>query len=1225
MSLRDPFDTRVASGPLFGRFDVLEELGEGAYGQVVRAFDRSTHAEVALKILHRFGRGSLARFKNEFRVLADVVHPNIVRLGELFEQERAWAFSMELVRGTNFLDWVRPDNGPLSEARLRAALAQLASALETLHRLRLLHRDIKPENVRVTDEGRLVLLDFGLATARQSTARTTGKQIVGTAGYMAPEQARGDPATDKADLYALGVMLYRALTGVYPYEGDFFQVALLQRARPLAAPASLQPAIPRDLDELCCALLAFEPDHRPSAQSLCERLGVRAPHIVASEDVPVARSELFVGRERELSELNASFDRSKSDGLQAVVVIGDSGLGKSTLVAQFARQLRRSEPRAWFLTSRCHFSEHVSYNAFDGIADDLARLLSVLDRSEREALLPQRAFLLPALFPALAVVSETTVASPAESAPAGSIERIHLFDTLLALLSRVADRFPIVLIIDDLQWADGDSLQLLEAMFERAHALNLLLVVTARSGENVERDGPPSRALVESTRTRFVRLAALSDDSARELGGRVLGLAPSSEQVARLVEDSAGSPLFLIELAQARSQGDAAISLDLSLCKRVAELGDISRRCVELLAVAGAPLSKGVLTAAAQISSDELFRALALLYRERLVRGMPSGQLVCYHDRVREAVVAALSDEATRGAHAVLATVFERVPFQSALRAAQHWLLALEPARAAVWLEQAAAHAHGAAGYQQASELYRQRLELSSVPLQQAERRTLQLALADSLASAGQCSESAHVLLAALDGGTRDEQWLLILRAAQQLLQAGELELGMQSAAEAMAQVDLPWRTHPAAALTHLAVYRLRIRVRQGRPVERAPLHASLASKQLETLVRLMQPLAWSDLLRSMELSARALMLALQGASSEYLPSCLAAEAVQATFRDPDGQQGRRLLHDARGWLSSESSSQERAYCAWAGGAIAMVRTRYAEAEKHLLEAEHTYRVHCAGEAWMLVNARGTLLSAWFLGGKHREFVTRGEAWLREAHAKGDAFALAYYDVGGLFALRHVMAGAPEKALEEVERVMKPWRATTWGIHHLLQAKVVHDILSYFGDERAHRWWSEHAKVPPLFSSYFAEGIAWRKAEATFRAGLSLRDPCLITRAERLLQPLLRAKTGFVRVYAGLTAMQVAIFRGRLRDARKVAQSIREDAPKIDDFRTVAFRLLDDWLARDGEVQSDFWEPSRAWFYEQGWTEPDRAMRWMLPLYDWLCANGTSRSAPTGALFSRWM
>jgi eukaryotic-like serine/threonine-protein kinase len=1217
MSLRHPLDTRAAAGPLFGRFDVLEELGEGAYGQVVRAFDRSTHAEVALKILHRFGRGSLARFKNEFRVLADVVHPNIVRLGELFEQERAWAFSMELVRGTNFLEWVRPDDGQLCEPRLRAALAQLASALETLHRLKLLHRDIKPENVRVTEEGRVVLLDFGLATARQSTARTTGKQIVGTAGYMAPEQTRGDPATDKADIYALGVMLYRALTGVYPYEGDVFQVALLQRARPLAAPASLLPSLPRDLDELCCALLSLEPDQRPSALSLCERLGVTAPRIVASDDVPATRSELFVGRERELLELNARFDASTASGLQAVVVIGDSGLGKSTLVAQFARQLRRSQPRAWFLNSRCHFSEHVSYNAFDGIVDDLARLLSVLDDSERRALLPRRAFLLPALFPALAAVADTSVSPASESEPWGSIERIHLFDALLELLARVAERFPVVLIIDDLQWADGDSLQLLESMFDRAEALNLLLVLTARSGEIAERDDPHTRTLVESPRSHVMRLRTLSDGSARELGGRLLGLAPSSEQVGQLVDDSAGSPLFLIELAHARSQGAAGVSLDLSLCKRVAQLGDSRRRCVELLAVAGAPLSKGELTAAAQISSDELFRALALLYRERLVRGMPSGQLVCYHDRVREAVVSALSEESIHGAHAALATVFERAPFQSALRAAQHWLLAAEPARAAAWLEQAAAQAHSAAGYQQASELYRQRLELGSVPLQQAERRALQLALADSLACAGHCSESAHVLLAALEGGTREEQRLLILRAAQQLLQAGELQLGMQSAAEAMAQVDLPWRAHPAAALTHLAVYRLRIRVRQGRPVERAPAHASLASKQLETLVRLIQPLAWSDLLRSMELSARALLLALEGASSDYLPSCLAAEAVQATFRDPDGQQGRRLLHEARGWLSSESSSQERAYCAWASGAIAMLRTRYAESEKHLLEAEHTYRVHCAGEAWMLVNARGSLLSAWFLGGKHREFVTRGEAWLREAHAKGDAFALAYYDVGGLFAFRHVIADAPEKALAEVELVMKPWRATTWGVHHLLQAKAIHDILSYFGDARAHHWWNDHAKVPLVLPTYFAEGIAWRKAEATFRAGLSLREPSLIARAERLLQPLLRAKTGFVRVYAGLTAIQIAIFRGQLRDARKLAQLIREDAPKIDDFRTVAFRLLDDWLARDGEVEADFWEPSRAWFAEQGWTQPDRAMRWMLPLYDWL------RASPSGAVPAR--
>src|SRR5688572_7318792 len=171
---------------LFGRFEPRALLGEGSSGRVWRVRDRTLGAELALKELIGLGAPALLRFKAEFRSLADVHHPNLVRLHELFEQDGRWAFSMELVEGTDFGAWVRP-GGAADHSRLCAALLSLTAGLSALHGLGYTHRDVKPSNVRVSTEGRVVLLDFGLITPE---GESSSGPASGTLEYMAPEQMR---------------------------------------------------------------------------------------------------------------------------------------------------------------------------------------------------------------------------------------------------------------------------------------------------------------------------------------------------------------------------------------------------------------------------------------------------------------------------------------------------------------------------------------------------------------------------------------------------------------------------------------------------------------------------------------------------------------------------------------------------------------------------------------------------------------------------------------------------------------------------------------------------------------------------------------------------------------------------------------------------------------------------------------------------------------------------
>jgi serine/threonine protein kinase len=269
------------------RFQLVRKLGEGGMGVVHEVFDRERNAHVALKALQHLTTERLLRFKNEFRALQDLRHPNLVGLDELLESEGVWFFTVELVVGDNFRAYVRPgaawptlseptpsDPAEVSrtqdtidmprrraaarptgsppaapaapgdgavrfdEARLRGALPQLVAGLSTLHDAGLVHRDIKPGNVLVTAEGRVVILDFGLVADASPARADLG--VVGTIGYMAPEQTTDAPVGPAADWYAVGVMLFETLTGRLPFMGTPDDI-LEQKQR--AEPPS--PGVPR--------------------------------------------------------------------------------------------------------------------------------------------------------------------------------------------------------------------------------------------------------------------------------------------------------------------------------------------------------------------------------------------------------------------------------------------------------------------------------------------------------------------------------------------------------------------------------------------------------------------------------------------------------------------------------------------------------------------------------------------------------------------------------------------------------------------------------------------------------------------------------------------------------------------------------------------------------------------------------------------------------------------
>ena len=303
---------------------------------VYEAHDRETDKVVALKTLTRAEASHISRFKNEFRSLADVSHPNLVSLYEFMSDGQYWFFTMELVQGINFLEYVRPgyrskrvpssrtptlrkefdgsesttehelladyeaetrqlDSVPvratdqlsepeppsetsLSQSKLdlnclNIALRQLAEGLHGLHETGKLHRDIKPSNVLVTKEGRVVILDFGLVAEVEGREPYDSVTLAGTPDYMSPEQGAQLPISRASDWYSVGVMLYQALTGRLPFAGKFFEVMMNKQNFDPPAPSELTRNIPPELNDLCVRLLRRKPEERPGGREILRILG----------------------------------------------------------------------------------------------------------------------------------------------------------------------------------------------------------------------------------------------------------------------------------------------------------------------------------------------------------------------------------------------------------------------------------------------------------------------------------------------------------------------------------------------------------------------------------------------------------------------------------------------------------------------------------------------------------------------------------------------------------------------------------------------------------------------------------------------------------------------------------------------------------------------------------------------------------------------------------------
>ncbi len=1052
-----------------GRFELIRSLGQGGMGVVYEALDRQSGARVALKTLTHASPQLLHRLKKEFRALQRIDHPNLVSLDELIEHEGRWFIRMELIRGVDFLTHVRTISpGPASgdadtmerpalgfdRERIVGATSQLAAGLVALHNVGLVHRDIKPSNVLVTSTGRVVILDFGLVADVAGQYQSIGQNVVGTAAYMAPEQAAMGDVGPAADWYSLGVMLYQALVGALPHAGAPMQVMLAKQQQLPPAPGTLIPGIPEELDHLCLQLLAVDPAARPGAAAVLGALGVGGGgHPTLTRSFSTATSVL-VGRDSELTELIDAADRSSQQAV-TVVIRGKSGLGKSALLEQLARDLLARDPRTLVLAGRCFENESVPYKAFDGVFDDLATEMLRLPKADAAGLVPRAATLLPRIFPVMARVEVIARAPALVHEPHDRIEeRRRLFASVRELFDRIAERRPLVVLLEDMHWSDAESLLLLQSLLDDERGPAALFAMTLR-------DEYATPELPGEVRT--VQLGPLEPDAARRLAKKLLSeLSPDSNfSPAQLATETGGHPLYIAELARylASSEKPERMRLDDAIWHRVERLPAAARLLVELTATAGVPIATDSLRAASELAPEEFERQVRLLRMANLLRSAGSRRepaLQTYHDRVRETVVARLDQRAARERHQRLAIGLELNPNRDAEALARHRLATDDVTGAAQALREAATNAANALAFERAAGLLRAIDDLGTTAV--SDRRELYEELGTMLMNAGRGAEAAEAFKQAVPGANPAAALRLRMLAATQLLASGYHRAGRAASEEVVREVGLSLPRTPRAALRRFVYRRLRIRLRgyrfQTRDASEIP--ASTITR-IDTARQLSQSLGVSDSLLGSCFHCEALLMSLRAGEPSRVAVSLLGEATYQSLLGGTraAAKSRRLLDRARALIQEMPPGYLHGYLLGTEGLVAFNEGRIRAAHDFLEQAEKTLRNH-PGERWSLTTVQLFRVTSLLVLGELRSSLEQATAFQRDARLRGDLYMETTLQAftGGYRAL---IEDRPDRARANLDQAIERWTNDGYHLQHINVARSRCFVSMYEGDhERAH-------------------------------------------------------------------------------------------------------------------------------------------------------------------------
>src|SRR5215813_6513061 len=597
--------TPIASPPPVslgaGRFVVRRLLGEGGQKRVYLVHDTALDRECALSLLcgESLGPSTAERLRREAQAIARVgPHPQIVTIYDIGEEDGRPYIACEYLAGGDLRGALRAAGGSLPLERALDVARDICRALAFAHSHGIVHRDVKPENVWLSVDGAAKLGDFGLALALDRSRLTLEGFILGSASYIAPEQALGQPVDARTDLYSLGCVLYELVTGRPPFTGPDSMSVISQHVHVSpVAPRERNSAIPGALDRLLLRMLAKVKEERPGSAhevlSALEQVQSGRPSQDQQRNLGAAADLLqrfsathFIGRRTELGQLKSALEQALVGKGGMYVVTGEPGIGKTRLIQELGLYGRVRGARV--LSGHC--TEDTGAPPYLPILEAMDSHLRDCQSDQIGQLLGSEAPLLIRLFPQLATYLPDLRTGPT---PIGEPDRYVLFQAVASVFRKMAEPSGLLLVLEDLHWASSASLILLHHLGRQLRNSKLLVVGTYRDVE-VDRGHPLVSALAELRREQLCERIPLHGLSLQEIR-LMIGGAEAPEQLARaFLRETEGNPLFICEILKylteegriGRDRGpEAMAALSMDVLGIPEEVREVIRRRLSRLSV----------------------------------------------------------------------------------------------------------------------------------------------------------------------------------------------------------------------------------------------------------------------------------------------------------------------------------------------------------------------------------------------------------------------------------------------------------------------------------------------------------------------------------------------------------------------------------------------------------------------------------------------------------------
>ncbi len=687
------------------KYRILANIGEGGMSLVYKAFNLETNKLVAFKMLKEKVTSDyfedIIRFKNEIAIISRLQHPNIVKIYDTGEYHGRPFLVMELLEGEDLSD-ILADQQKLSISEAIQITYEVTKALVYMHDHGVIHRDLKPGNIFINGNGKRLepkLLDFGLSLIMELRHITNEKEIAGTFSYMSPEATGIFHGTvdERSDLYSLGVILYRLLTGELPFKEKILDKLLHQQAAltPLR-PGKLNKEIPSVLDEIVMKLLMKDPEARyQSARGLMHDLqrysqGERE-FIVAEQDqkIKLSYQTKLVGREAELAKVKEILGKTAGGQGSVCLISGEAGMGKSRLAEEIRGYVYQQN--GLFLKGRCLNHENKApYHPFKEILNEYLVFFKQMEPGLREretkrfqTLLGDLGNIILKFHPLMKdLISDT--GKLVELEPERENQRFLMVVSDF-FCSLAGDGRVCVLFIDDLHWSDEGSLNLLAELTKKVSRTNLLILGTYRDNEvghehgltMIKREADAKDfSLVE------LKLNILNNKTLDQLITGILGEKESdkSQITGYILEKSHGNPFFAINILREMvedkilTQHDSGWITDWDrlnkmpvtdsmidiILHRLEAFTEEQKDLLGKAAVIGREFEIELLSKLTKLNKEELIGNLdRLISLQFIEKSAHKGRLLFLHDRIRDAFYAKLDKTAKQRIHLNIAKAME--------------------------------------------------------------------------------------------------------------------------------------------------------------------------------------------------------------------------------------------------------------------------------------------------------------------------------------------------------------------------------------------------------------------------------------------------------------------------------------------------------------------------------------------------------------------------------------